>query len=223
VTTFGRDAEVLAVLAEPQRARVYELLLASTTPPTVTEISQALTIGRTLTAFHLDRLQAAGLVEPADEAGAAPRRRGRPAMRYRAVPEEFSATVPTRRYDVLAEILVSAAREQGQSESLLAAGSRVARRRGREMAGQQKAEGTAASSQQIRQWLFEFGYLPSGESSISTRNCPFSRLRTLDTQLVCSLNVALVEGYLEGLGVANDYAAVLRPDPPHCCVLVQAT
>jgi predicted ArsR family transcriptional regulator len=118
---------------------------------------------------------------------------------------------------------VSAAGEQGRSEGLLAAGCRVARRRGREMATQRRVEGPTSKTQQIRQWLFDFGYSPSGEGSIATTNCPFSRLRTLDTQLVCSLNVAFVEGYLEGVGAADDYSAILRPDPPHCCVVVQAT
>jgi predicted ArsR family transcriptional regulator len=224
VATFSDDTSVLAVLAEPQRARLYDLLVRANAPCTLAEISRQLGIGRTLAAFHVERLESAGLVTSTTEDASRPRGRGRPAHLYRAVPRELIATVPPRRYDVLAEILVQAAGEQQPAESFQRAALRAARRRGAELARQGGGSSRQpAGETSVREWLCEFGYVPAGERSIVACNCPFARLRALDTELVCSLNVALVEGYLDGVGAGGEFLAVLRPDPPHCCVVVEAT
>ena len=54
------------------------------------------------------------------------------------------------------------------------------------------------------------------------RNCPFDRLRDVNCELVCGINHALAEGYLEGLGVADSLTAELRPCADNCCVVVTA-
>ena len=95
----------LSSLSEPQRARIYQYLVSAKGPRTRQQISEALAIGRTLVAFHLDKLQQVGLILPAAEPVAAPRP-GRPPRRYVVAQQEVSATVPPRRYELLAEILV---------------------------------------------------------------------------------------------------------------------
>ena len=50
-------------------------------------------------------------------------------------------------------------------------------------------------------------------------NCPFDRLATEHTELVCGLNLALVDGVLEGLHI-DTMSARLDPQPGFCCVRV---
>ena len=216
------DFHALAVLAEPQRARIYAHLTATREPRTQQEISQALGIGRTLVTFHLDKLQRTGLVHPV-RSHAVPDGPGRPPQRYAASDQELIATMPPRRYQLLAEILLRAAGEQVRGEPLRAAATRVARRQGVELA---RTEDQAAEHQSrarsLLHLLTRLGYEPhqDGDAIVLT-NCPFQRLRAADTELVCSINAALGTGYLEGLSMSDEMSARLRPCPDNCCVVLE--
>lgn len=219
------DLVALGMLAEPRRAGIYALLAASQQPLTQQEVADALGLGRTLVAFHLDKLQGAGLVR-ALRADVATRTRGRPPQRYAASDREITATVPPRRYELLADVLVRAAREQGPGESMHDAALRVARARGAELA-REKAEavdGGGDSDESLTRLLSRLGYEPrrDGDTFVLT-NCPFQRLRGTDTELVCSINAALHAGYLDGLALGDVVTARLRPCPVNCCVVLEQT
>lgn len=65
------------------------------------------------------------------------------------------------------------------------------------------------------------GYEPelTEANTIITRNCPFHRAAQEQPELVCGLNHALLEGYLEERG--NDpEQAELDPCPGRCCVVI---
>jgi len=51
--------------------------------------------------------------------------------------------------------------------------------------------------------------------------CPFHPLAVRQTELICGINVAFVEGLLAGLG-CDALAAELEPHPDGCCVRVRA-
>jgi hypothetical protein len=55
------------------------------------------------------------------------------------------------------------------------------------------------------------------EQGVCLTNCPFDRLAKEHTELVCSMNLALVGGLLDGLG-CDSLEAVLDPQPGLCCV-----
>ncbi|MYS87452.1 helix-turn-helix transcriptional regulator [Embleya scabrispora] len=57
-------------------------------------------------------------------------------------------------------------------------------------------------------------------SRILLRNCPFHRLAEDFPPLVCGMNLALLEGLLDGLG-ATGYRARLDSVPGRCCVVVE--
>jgi predicted ArsR family transcriptional regulator len=64
------------------------------------------------------------------------------------------------------------------------------------------------------------GYEPFRDGAgLRLRNCPFASLAGEFPVVVCAMNLALVEGLLEGLG---DQAgrAVMDPAPGRCCVAV---
>jgi predicted ArsR family transcriptional regulator len=216
------DLEVLGVFAEPQRRRVYEQLQHEGAA-TVSELVQALGMGRTLVAFHLGKLLEVGFVEvvaPEQVAGVP----GRPAQRYRATRREVVATVPDRRYDLIAAILLDSLADQRPGESAQASAERTARRRGTELArawrngsAPRNLEGRLA---RLVRLLRSLGYAPRSQGAeLLLRNCPFNAFRATNTPQVCPLNQALADGYLHGLELDAQLQATLRPSPDVCCVV----
>jgi predicted ArsR family transcriptional regulator len=221
--TAARDVLALVALAEPQRARIYDHLASAKGPRTRQDVSTALGIGRTLLAFHLEKLEQAGLIEPVAVDPVSTGRPGRPPQRYQVTQQEISATVPPRRYELLAEILVQSVGEQVPGEPLREAALRVARRCGLEVARDQHAQDNPRTARQrLSDLLTQLGYEPRDDAAgVVLTNCPFQRLRELDADLVCSINAALAAGYLEGLGANRYLSARLRPCPTNCCVVLE--
>ena len=221
----ARDVVALGLLAEPKRGRIYAHLAAAAQPQTQQEVSEALGFGRTLVSFHLEKLQRAGLVRSV-RPEASGRERGRPPQRYAVSDREVAATVPPRRYELLAEVLVRATREQGPEEPAHSAAVRVARARGVELAREEStatADGSR-SGQALTRLLSRLGYEPRRDGhAIVLTNCPFQRLRAEDAELVCSINAALSAGYLDGLGLSDAVTARLRPCAVNCCVVLEET
>ena len=68
--------------------------------------------------------------------------------------------------------------------------------------------------------LAQHGYEPrTTEDQIRLANCPFDRLATEHTELVCGMNLALIDGVIDGLGVPA-VSAELAPEAGLCCVKV---
>jgi predicted ArsR family transcriptional regulator len=116
-------------------------------------------------------------------------------------------SIPPRRYELAARILLHAASEGDLDSAVLAA---VARRTGREIG----AEGLNAA-------LARTGYQPTvDDDETRFRNCPFHVLRDQDRATTCGLNLALVEGMIEGSGA--EVVARLAPEDGYCCVRLDA-
>jgi predicted ArsR family transcriptional regulator len=217
-----RDLDALGVFIEPQRRRVFEhVQLAG--PCTVSELVDALGLGRTLVAFHLGKLVEAAFVEVVTSDGGT-KRPGRPAQRYRVTGREVVATVPDRRYDLLAGILLDSVANFRPGETAQTSALRAARRRGAELARQLGAGGRgrtpAALLGRLERLLSQLGYAPQRQAEeLAVRNCPFDKFRATNTAQVCSLNKALSDGYLEGLELDRDLQATLQPCPDRCCVV----
>jgi predicted ArsR family transcriptional regulator len=70
--------------------------------------------------------------------------------------------------------------------------------------------------------LEENGFEPRAEDDgITLVNCPFHRLARTHTELVCGMNLRLIDGVLDGIPGAG-LAAFLRPTPGLCCVRLDA-
>ena len=220
----GTDLERVAALSEPNRRRVYEQLSRESEPVTRKHLADAVDIPENLVTFHLDRLAEAGVVRVL-AARRGPGLRGRPARRYEVAQDEVSASLPPRRYDVLAEVLALAEREQRDGETFLEAARRVAFAHGRqvgEQALQANRVGRRGITQQAWQLLALLGYQPRRTGrSVVLDNCPFNRLRSTNTSLVCGVNHALAQGYLVGIEAAGALAAELDPTPERCCVVIR--
>jgi predicted ArsR family transcriptional regulator len=63
------------------------------------------------------------------------------------------------------------------------------------------------------------GYEPCRDDDgiIRLRNCPFHQLAERHREVVCGMNLTLVEGLVDGLG-ADGWQPVLDPRSGYCCV-----
>ncbi|MEO8814290.1 MAG: helix-turn-helix domain-containing protein [Mycobacterium sp.] len=204
----------LSSLDDPVRRRLYQYVASCDEPVSRDSAAGAVGISRTLAAYHLDKLADAGIfgVSYARPVGRTGPGAGRPAKRYSRTREELSVSVPPRNYGLLAELLV-AAMEGDDADTVRTAVSAAARRAGRASATEHGVLGA----------LRECGYEPvsTADGRIDLRNCPFGRLANLHTELVCHLNLQLIQGMLEGVGEPPQRAA-LAPCDGRCCVVVRA-
>jgi predicted ArsR family transcriptional regulator len=72
---------------------------------------------------------------------------------------------------------------------------------------------------EVESALARQGYEPcrDGDGNIRLRNCPFHQLAERHREVVCGMNLTLVEGLVDGLG-ADGWQPVLDPRPGYCCV-----
>jgi predicted ArsR family transcriptional regulator len=204
----GGPNDAIALLNEPVRRAVYEFTAAQPEPVGRDAVAGGVGIGRTLAAFHLDKLAAAGLLEVSFARRSGGPGAGRPAKLYRRTPTEYAVTVPPRDYRALAAILAEAAETAGVD----AAVHEAARRYG---------AAQAAQGCDVPALLARLGYEPVADGAdIRLRNCPFGAVAHDFPPLVCGLNLALIRGALEAAGRPVD-AARLDPRPEGCCVAVR--
>jgi len=206
------DLSALTSLADPTRRRLYDLVVEAARPLGRDEAAAAAGIGRPLAAYHLDKLVESGLLEAryARPPGRFGPGAGRPAKLYRRGARPLSVQLPARRYEVLADVLVQAVREE---PALRAAVEQAARATG-ERAGRSGAAGAV-------EILRERGYEPfeAEPGVLRLRNCPFDAAAAAEPELVCGLNLALVQGLLAGIGAGAE--ATLEPREGCCCVAIR--
>src|SRR5918994_7920660 len=106
----------LSALGDPTRRRAYDYAAAQGRPVGRDEVASALGIGRTLAAYHLDRLAKEGLlsVAYARRPGRTGPGAGRPAKLYERSDRELSVSVPPRDYGLAAQLLAHAASQDRQ-------------------------------------------------------------------------------------------------------------
>ena len=119
---------------------------------------------------------------------------------------------------------VTAAEDAADSDAA-ATGQRRQESGDRDAAGRDTADRDAAgrdtAGRDVEGALTQQGYEPSrgGDGVIRLRNCPFHQLAERHRDVVCGMNLALVEGLVAGLG-ADGWRPVLDPRPGHCCVTI---
>jgi predicted ArsR family transcriptional regulator len=204
------DLDALASLTDRVRRQAYRAVADGTGPVGRDEVAEALGVGRTLAAFHLDKLVTAGLLEVsyARRSGKSGPGAGRPAKLYRLTAGEHAVSVPPRAYRSAAELLAEAVEQAGAEDMLY----QVAQRHGRRI----------APCTDVTALLSEQGYAPvaDGPDRIELRNCPFHRLAEQFPPLICGMNLAMITGLLAGAGLDDEWAARTDAAPGRCCVTV---
>ena len=207
----------LSALGDPARRRVYEHVAGQAAARSrATRPPRALGISRTLAAYHLDRLAADGLLTVAYErrSGRTGPGAGRPAKLYARAERELAVSVPPRDYGLAARLLADAAAADAHGET----SPRAARRRGalgREI-------GRRAGTADLEPLLRARGYEPYEDETAccACATAPSTPRRRRHPDVVCDMNLALLEGLLDGLG-HDPRRAVLEPGPGRCCVAIR--
>ncbi|MEU0009058.1 helix-turn-helix domain-containing protein [Streptomyces sp. NPDC006314] len=221
--------EAVAVLADEVRRRLYAFIRRAHRPVTREEAAGDAGISAKLAAFHLDKLVAAGLLTSRYESPGGIRRVGRKPKIYEPADTDIRITIPERRPDALAEILIEAVLDQQEGEDAQSAALRTARRRGEELGAATRASsrpgrlGPERSLTLSESVLEKHGFEPDRHAPTEVRllNCPFHPLAARSPELVCGINHAFLGGFLTGLQAAG-VAAVLAPHPGRCCVELRA-
>jgi predicted ArsR family transcriptional regulator len=215
-----RSARVSAVaaLAEPTRRRLYEHVARQPAPVSRDEAAASVAVPRATAAFHLDRLVDDGLLEVHFErrTGRTGPGAGRPAKLYRRADCAVEVSFPERHYELAGDLLASAmAAAEDSGEPPRAALGRLAYERGRKLGEGASPAGGREAALRV---LADHGFEPRlDEGVVTLANCPFHTLAREHTELVCGMNLRLVDGVLDGVPAAG-LAARLQPSPGRCCV-----
>ncbi|GAA4389485.1 helix-turn-helix domain-containing protein [Actinomadura verrucosospora] len=206
------DIDAIALLQDPVRRRLYEFVAAQGREVGRGEAAEAAGVARTLAAFHLDKLVDAGLLEAGSRrlTGRSGPGAGRPAKVYRRSAAERDVSLPARDYRTAAGLLAEAAETAGLDMELQDA----ARRRGRAL---RDRGAPFASLDDLAAVLADRGYEPVMDDDgavLRMRNCPFHAVAEQFPPLVCGMNLALLEGLVEGSRVR----VRMDPRPGWCCV-----
>ena len=223
------DIAAVAALDDPVRWALYRYVATRSEPVSRAAAAAAAGTTRENAAFHLDKLVAEGLLEASFKrlSGRSGPGAGRPSKLYRRSARQLDVSVPARRYALLAGLLADAiARSPGKDPRREI--SKAARAFGADLGARARGRtggraGRAAVLRAAVEVLGEYGFEPSLEPRGTVRlgNCPFDRLAKRHPDLVCAMNLSLIDGLLAGLD-ASGLAARLDPQPDRCCVALRA-
>jgi predicted ArsR family transcriptional regulator len=221
----GATFDHLIALCEPARRDLYFFVVDSGGWVSRDQAAQALGLRRGLVAHHLDRLAADGLLDTEYRrlTGRSGPGAGRPAKLYRRADRQFELTIPSRNLGLVGQLLTDAiARSGRRADAVRQALMDVARDAGAG-AGSRARTGRSVADRQrsLAGLLSAFGYAPNeAGGELSLANCPYEPLAELDRDLVCSMNLALVEGAVAGIGLRRVDCTLRSPEAGGCCVRV---
>ena len=230
-----RDAvAAIALLDEPNRRRLYELVAAHHDDVGRDEAAAMTGISRELAAFHLDRLVEGGLLESGYRrlGGRRGPGAGRPAKVYRRADRDIAVSLPVRRYSAAADVFAAGLerlRDRLGTGVVIDAVAEVARERGRNVGAQaRRAAGPRTSWRGLRATLVSLlrgaGYEPvvdQASGGVTLGNCPYRIVAETHRDLTCGANLAWAEGVVDGLGDSR-LTPELAPAPGRCCVVFSA-
>jgi predicted ArsR family transcriptional regulator len=223
--TFEAQVGGIAALDHPLSRRAYQLVLDEGWVGRDTAAA-ALGVARSVAAFHLDKLVGAGLLEAGYErpAGRTGPGAGRPAKIYGRSAREIDVSLPPRRYDLAGSVLAEAvSRTAAGAASVTDAVAAVAREVGQRIGGEASRQGRRSPRAALMDVLARYGYEPRRSGAeVALFNCPFHRLAEEHRGLVCSMNLELLGGVIDGVGGAGSFDAELVPEPGSCCVRVRS-
>jgi len=217
----------LGALNEPSRRALYEYVAGRRDWVSREQAAEAVGLQRGIAAHHLDRLADEGLLE-VDFRRLNDRRgpgAGRPAKLYRRAAAEIAVSLPPRHYELAGRLLAEAAdRSQHDGTPIEQAIDEVAREEGRAIAeeaqrGIRRRSGIQARRARLYGELRSRGFEPETRNDGVTvlHNCPFHRLAQEHTELICGMNLCLLDSLVAELDDVR-LRAELAPEEGYCCV-----
>ncbi|MEJ1088627.1 helix-turn-helix domain-containing protein [Microbacterium sp. Mu-80] len=221
---ISERATGIGALADETRRALYEFVAAQPGPTGRDAAAKATGIPVHMARFHLDKLVEVGLLETEFRrlSGRTGPGAGRPSKLYSRVSGTVSVSLPERRYDLVGHLLAGAIECAADGMPLSDAVDQVAREEGRRIAASAPVGDDGGDSiTRVATVLDAHGYEPRREgAALALANCPFDSLARDHTQLVCSANLSLIDGILDGLG-CDGLCAHAEPHEGQCCVAVR--
>lgn len=225
---FAQRVSGVATLAEPIRRELYLYVAAQCEPVSRDQASKGVGVPRHTVKFHLDKLVEEGLLDTEFKrlSGRGGPGAGRPAKLYKRSDRQLSVTLPERRYDLAGQLMARAidnSTHEGTDvvEALHVAAADIGSKLGegaRGDAGARPSRGRLVAATCAA--LTRQGYEPRMDGDmIALANCPFDALARDHTELVCGMNLALIDAAVAGVGDTS-LAARLDPAPDRCCVVL---
>jgi len=221
------DSQISAVAAlnEPVRRELYRYVVSQPTAVSRDDAAEQVGIKRELAAFHLDKLVELGMldVEFRRLSGRQGPGAGRPAKLYRPSALQLELSFPERRYELAGHLLARALEEDSEHPAQVL--DRVAREFGEGLGAQARRHlGRRPSAgrllDQASAVLQSYGFAPVRDGDeVRLRNCPFDALARQHRDLVCGMNLALLDGLVTGLRT-DALEARLAPEEGMCCVVL---
>jgi predicted ArsR family transcriptional regulator len=218
----------VAALHDPVRRALYLFVVNSDGPVSRDQAAAGVDVQRSLAAFHLDKLAEEGLldVEFRRLTGRTGPGAGRPAKLYRRSERQIAVSLPPREYDLAGALLAEAiAASERSGRPVRNELERASRRLGAELGAEAvERAGRRPSKAKKRDALVavlrDRGFEPRlvGDE-IVLANCPFHALAQQYTDLVCGMNLHLMQGVRSVLDVGErSLVPRLEPEPGQCCV-----
>jgi predicted ArsR family transcriptional regulator len=215
----------IGALADPVRRDLYRFVCSQAEPVSRDQAAEAVGVARHQAKFHLDRLEAEGLLETdyVRLTGRTGPGAGRPAKRYRRGRKEFTVALPPREYELAGEILAEAITDatrtgipisEAVNEAAAAHGTAIAE------AANDQSSSAGAPVDLVLKLLSEHGYEPRGDGhTFILANCPFHALARSHTELVCQINHTLIAALAQSVA-PDQLDARLEAGENRCCVML---
>jgi len=216
---FVEQLKSIGALSDATRRTLYSFVIEQSEPVSRDFAAKQTRIRAHTAKFHLDRLVDDGLLEAEYRrlTGRSGPGAGRPSKLYRRSEQQFSVSLPERRYDLVGHVLADAITRAQNGTPMNEAIHDAAH-----SAGVCVAEGAECGrDEKLTDVLAAHGYEPrdDGQGLVLT-NCPFDSLAREHMELVCSANHAFIQGVADGLG-CTQVCACLEPAEGRCCVTLR--
>lgn len=228
MTDFSDRVNGIGALAEPLRRDLYFYVCAQTHAVSRDEAADALSMPRHKAKFHLDKLESEGLLDTefARLSGKSGPGAGRPSKLYRRSDREITVSLPGREYELAGRLMAEAIAESAATGvPAMEALNRAAAERGRSLGESLLAASGSPRSKTkalklASRALAEHGYEPRTVAGrVELANCPFHSLADSHTDMVCGMNLALIDAMVDTID-AKGLECHLDPAEGRCCVVL---
>jgi predicted ArsR family transcriptional regulator len=224
---FERDVTGIAALNEPARRDLYLYVVGQVEPVSRDQAADGVGVARHTAKFHLDKLVEDGLLDTEFKrlTGRQGPGAGRPTKLYKRSDAQFEVTLPERHYDLAGQLMaraIDSATSTGEPvlTTLHAAAADLGARLGAQTRDHQQSLGVEQRVAIVCDVLTAHGYQPrQHDRTITLLNCPFHLLAQEHTELICGMNLALLDGVAKH-GADDVLTARLDPGPDRCCVVL---
>ncbi|CAG4902673.1 helix-turn-helix domain-containing protein [Acidithrix sp. C25] len=191
---FGPGDELRSravALGDPTRYRIFEHLLKSAEPVSVSELTEFTRLNHTGIRHHLEILRRSGLI---DEYREPPKGRGRPRLLYEASAEAKRG--PTKAYERLSLLLIEAMTTQSSVRTI---GRKEGVRLATELAPKY-SDPVRVIHEAMIGWEFSVTLVNNRDfAAVVLNKCPLESAVNLAGKTVCGLHIGIIEGILSKL------------------------